>query len=568
MQQACRQCQSAFEITDADRAFLAKMTPTFAGKKFPIPDPTLCPDCREQRRQAAVNQLHLYKRTCGKTGKPIVSNFHPSSPYVIYAQDVWWEDGWDGLQYGHDFDFSRPFFEQYRELCLTVPHPSLMTGYQYDENCDYTNYAGKNKNCYLLFDADENRDCYYSCSINSCVNCMDCLRARRCELCYGVIDAVNCYGSSFLQDCDNCSGSMFLKNCTGCTNCIMCVNLKTKEYHVENKPVTKEEFEQIRSQLSLRSALESAQQHFNRLKTQFPQKYMHSLQCENVSGDYLLNSKNAYRCYDSEQLHDCRYMFQAFMPVKDSMDCEQCGDGELFLECSNYGYNTHFVTFGHSCLENTDCHYSTFCFHCKNVFGCCGLKRKQYCVFNKQYTKEEYEQLVSKIIEHTKSTPPRSDGATEGQAGEYGEFFPITDSRFAYNESLAQDWYPLTKEQALERGYGWRDDEEKATAPQTYVVPDSIGDVSDDILSAVLVCADTGRQFKIIEQELAFYRNQQLPIPSTCFLARQAKRRSIRNPRILFDRTCMKCQKPIETTYAPDRPETVYCEQCYLEAVY
>ena len=33
--------------------------------------------------------------------------------------------------------------------------------------------------------------------------------------------------------------------------------------------------------------------------------------------------------------------------------------------------------------------------HC---FGCVGFKHKQYCILNKQYTKEEYEKLVQKII--------------------------------------------------------------------------------------------------------------------------------------------------------------------------
>lgn len=41
-----------------------------------------------------------------------------------------------------------------------------------------------------------------------------------------------------------------------------------------------------------------------------------------------------------------------------------------------------------------------------------------------------------------------------------------------------------------------------------------------------------------------------------------------RNPHKLFSRTCAKCGKSIQTTYSPERPEVVYCEQCYLAAVY
>jgi hypothetical protein len=43
--------------------------------------------------------------------------------------------------------------------------------------------------------------------------------------------------------------------------------------------------------------------------------------------------------------------------------------------------------------------YCDSCDACKNCFGCTGLKHKEYCILNKQYTPEEYEQKVSKIID-------------------------------------------------------------------------------------------------------------------------------------------------------------------------
>jgi len=29
-----------------------------------------------------------------------------------------------------------------------------------------------------------------------------------------------------------------------------------------------------------------------------------------------------------------------------------------------------------------------------------------------------------------------------------------------------------------------------------------------------------------------------------------------------------KCSKSIQTSYSPERPEIVYCEQCYLQEIY
>jgi hypothetical protein len=87
-----------------------------------------------------------------------------------------------------------------------------------------------------------------------------------------------------------------------------------------------------------------------------------------------------------------------------------------------------------------------YCFNCdnsSNLFGSSGLRNKEYYIFNKQYTKEEYEVLVPKIIEHMKGT------------GERGEFFDPSLSPFGYNETVAQDYYPLSKSQAQERKYTW-----------------------------------------------------------------------------------------------------------------
>jgi hypothetical protein len=58
----CKQCNSSFEITDKDLEFYDKISPTFNGEKFEIPAPTLCSDCRQQRRIVWRNERKLYRR--------------------------------------------------------------------------------------------------------------------------------------------------------------------------------------------------------------------------------------------------------------------------------------------------------------------------------------------------------------------------------------------------------------------------------------------------------------------------------------------------------------------------
>lgn len=153
---------------------------------------------------------------------------------------------------------------------------------------------------------------------------------------------------------------------------------------------------------------------------------------------------------------------------------------------------------------------------------------------------------------------------------EWGVFFPAHLSPFGYNETVAQDYYPLTKQEALNQGFNWYDEPESTQQHLGvhYAIPENIKDVLDDITKQILTCEATGKPYKIIPQELEFYRKMQLPIPRKCPDQRHKERLALRNPRKLFTRNCSKCRTEMQTTYSPERPETVYCESCYLEHVY
>ena len=153
-------------------------------------------------------------------------------------------------------------------------------------------------------------------------------------------------------------------------------------------------------------------------------------------------------------------------------------------------------------------------------------------------------------------------------SGIWGEFFPAELSPFAYNETEALGCYPLTKEEALARGYRWKDQEKKNYKPATITeIPDNIADVPDSIVQEILACETCGKNYQIQKQELKFYRTMGLPIPHKCPDCRHAERLSLRNPRQLHDRKCDNCSAEIQTTFAPSRPEKEYCEKCYLEEV-
>ena len=188
-----------------------------------------------------------------------------------------------------------------------------------------------------------------------------------------------------------------------------------------------------------------------------------------------------------------------------------------------------------ACGYDTNVYYSYLCMNSSDLFGCIGLRNKSYCILNKQYTKEEYEQLVPKIIEHMQST------------GERGEFFSSSISHFGYNETVAHEYYPLTKQEALARGYKRQDNMYDINIPEGAEtltgnqIPSDIFTVTEDILKKVLICEVSGRPFRITQQELDFYRKHNLPLPHKHHDVRHTERMKKRPQRTLHLRTCDTC---------------------------
>lgn len=85
--------------------------------------------------------------------------------------------------------------------------------------------------------------------------------------------------------------------------------------------------------------------------------------------------------------------------------------------------------------------------------------------------------------------------------------------------------------------------------------------------SEVENCKSCKKKFLIIPQELSFYERKNLPLPKNCHICRKNRKRSLRNERKLYKRTCDKCDIDLTSTYPKNSEFIVYCEKCYFKEV-
>jgi hypothetical protein len=568
----CQNCKKDFTIESDDFSFY---------EKIKVPPPTFCPECRRIRRWIWRNERTYYKRKCNAPNhnEDIISLYSSDSSYIICDQKYWWSDAWDPLSFGANYDFSRPFFEQYKELLKKIPIISLSNTQSI--NSDYCSSAAWNKDCYLLSGSGWNEKVLYANRATKNTDSMDLYIADNNELCYDDLYCRKCYRTFFSYQCEGCNDSLFLYNCRNCQNCFGCSNLRGKNYCFFNEQLSKNEYELEIGKLNLGSykKIKEIKEKFNReiyLKT--IHRFADMTNCTNSTGAYLRNTKNCFDCYDfsGDNSENCRFVDYSGFNTKDLYDTGPgAGWGsELIYEGLDINDSSNVIG-GIVCYDSTNCSYCSYVQASNNLFGCYGLHGKKYCIFNKQYTKEQYEELVPKIIQHMNDMPYID---SKGRVYKYGEFFPSELSPFCYNETVAQEYSPLIKTEALGQGYNWKNSEERNynIDIKTEDIPDDIKDVTPDILNKVIECSHKGCNhqctgaFKIVPEEFQFYQRMNLPLPRLCPNCRHYERLSQRNPLKLWHRSCMKegCTNEFETSYAPERPEIVYCESCYQKEVY
>ena len=560
----CQNCKKDFVIEPDDFAFY---------EKIKVPAPTFCSECRMMRRLLWRQHRTVYKRPCMMCGIETFGIYHPSVEMNIFCSECWRSDKWDSRDYGIEVDFLRPFLDQMFELRKKVPAESSYT--LNSINCRYCIVVIDSKDCYFCFGSINSKSCLYCFAPFLSFNCIDSDVGRNMDSAYGCYNSSSIFRTQYVYFSEECISSSFLFNCIGCSDCFGCINLKSKKYHIFNEPFTQEEYKQKIKYWDMGSyaKVKEAEEKFNEIYYATPHKYAHIINSPDSVGDNIIGGKNCKQCFMALfGVENCKYILSSGLLLRDSQDVSFGGSNSQLMYETSGTEESKSIFFSRGGKVCSDVQYSENCTNSSNLFGCFQMRNRSYCILNKQYKKEEYEVLVPKIIEHMNKMPYISP---RGIVYKYGEYFLIEFPPWKYNEAYAFDFIPLSRKEAVDQGFGWREEKQKGYVITKKVseLPDHIKDVSDSITQEIIECAHAesecdelcSKAFRIVSDELEYYRKMNIALPRLCPNCRYSQRKRFKTTPKLYHRTCMKssCKNEFETAYSYDRKEIIYCDTCY-----
>ncbi len=515
--------------------------------KCKIPTPTLCPEERQRRRLAFRNERKLYKRQCNFVWDDIISIYSPDKNCKVYNHDIWWSDKRDALDYGQDCDFSKTFFEQAGQLMTEVP--KLRNYATQNENSNYVNGVAYSKNCYLIFASDYDEDCFFIDNTFYSKDCLEISDGNNCSNSYELIWCKNISKSYYCVDCYDSDNLSYCFDCQSCKNCFLSTSLQNKQYYFKNKSYDKNVYEKLVKDYLEQTPIEERIEDFLLLKQWAVHNHLNQNNNSQSSGNFITNCNNSQNVFSCHSMQNCKNIINW-----DHWD--MCHDSYVIIKNSQLCYQNVSSIGLYQCIctiscwnDNNNLYYCDHCQSCSHCFGCVWLRNKEYCIFNKQYTKEEYNQLVPKII------------AQMMREGQRWEFFDPQLSPFWYNETVAMEYYPLTKEEALKLWYKRSDYEAPFPKVEKFVqgkklwtascktIHEQKPELLEKLLNYAVVCEVSGRPFRIIKQEIDFYIKHDLPLPRKHPDIRHQERMDKRPWRTLYLRNCDKCGEEMLSVY-------------------
>ncbi len=544
----CADCKKDFIIDSGDLILYEKV-----GLKIP----GQCFECRLKQYAAFWPFGKFRKGTSDLTGESLITILPNNARYHIYKSHEWHGDAWEGFNFGQDYDPSRSFFDQLKELQEKVPRPHQVG--KDNVNCDWSDDVWHSKNCYLTRSVFKCEDISYGYRVIECKNSFDIAHSFNLQNCYDCLACHNSFNLNFCENSKDCIDSYFLFDCRNCQNCFMSYNLRNKQYCLRNIQYTKDEYQKLVQEIKLDSYknIENLKSEFeNILKNEAVHRENFNLKTTDSKGNYMVNCDKCVNIFSYEDSQNCRNQLRG-------LGNKDCIDGMGIFGKVEVSGNNSCVLYSYAVKHSSWSmgRYSEYLDMCDEVeycFGCVGLKKKKYCILNKQYSKEEYEKLKEKVI------------ADMEASSEYGKFLPYSMGLCGYNLSTAIVYFPdFKKENILQKGGYWSEEDlSSEDGMPSLELPDSILETKADIITQALICPETHYRFNISEAEYEFHKNRNFALPRLHFDLRILKK--ARKTAVLksYPYKCFYCKNDIMAYYPPEwEYQKIACEECYKQNI-
>jgi len=545
MKKLCEYCKEEFVITDIELSL---------SKKINLEISTICSSCLLKQQLSFWLFGKFRKGKSDLSGESLITVLSDKNRYPIYTSHEWFSDKWEALDYGMNYNSNESFFSQLQKLQEQIPHPHQNGANNI--NCEYCDDVWNSKNCYLSRSMEECENLLYSYRNFKVKNSIDAVVCYTSDRCFSCLNCINSYKIFYSRNSKDCIDSYFLFDCRNCQDCFMCWNLRNKKYCMENIQYTKEEyFKKLKSyNLGSFNKIQKLKEYFEYiLINKAVHRLNFNIKAFNSIGNNLINVNNCYNCNTVSDTEDSANCIRG-TKINNSLNCGGCWYGDR---------NGNSIGCSNSCLikysswsQSRFSEYLDLCSDCEYCFGCIGLKKKKYCILNKQYKKEDYEKLRNEIILDMKNRR------------EYGKFLPYSMSSGGFNLSTGYLYFSnAKKEEILKLGGYWQDiDESNIEGISTNELPDFIGDVDESICSKPLICPETSWRFNISEDELTFYKQNNIPLPRKHFDVRIKDLVKYFMVLKSYTYNCCYCKKEIQAYYPKEWGyKNIACEECYQQ---
>ena len=530
-------------------------------KKFNVPPSKYAPLTRLQVSLSFYNCYQWWNHRHAETGAPLLTAIHPATGLKILPDNEWRQK--DFSEMGVSYDANRSFFEQFRELQLRVPQPASMNvvepinsisqGSSGDRNSYFVTLT-TSENSLFSFWAEDVRESAY---VYSSVNVFDS---------FFISNSLNIHTSNFVNCSKAVLSSDFVFFSEDVEHCFGVANRKHARYFWWDEQLSKGEWEKRREAVDF-----SRRDEFEKWKARW-----HTFLAEDIIwpenmnvnttdcfGEYLYSSDGLHFVYDAS--HNSRHMFWCAHVAHDASDAAFTGGvirGSDVYE-SVGAYESRDVKFSYNIQSCQRIEYSYQLTNCEDCFGCVGLQRKRFHIFNQPYSEEEYRGRVDELK------------CAMLETGEYGRFFPLAFSSAYFGQSGAVMF--LGSDPSLWKKLGGHVfDPESAGAlgkdlaeAKTYMdstdVPASIDDLGDEWAGRPLFDRAYGRRYSLFKPEIAYYRRKRLAPPTQHFIYRMLDLVNESNKGIYSQRSCEQCHKKVTIACNIKYPNRrIYCKKCYL----